>query len=279
MSDEMKIGLSLGGGGARGLGHIVVLEVLDELGIKVDAISGSSMGALLGMGYASGMSGKELRSYALETFADRAHVISQLWALRPAGIENWLNPKTYTLGQIDPQKVLSLFTPVDSLPERLEDLSTPLTVVTTDYYGWKEAVFSKGNLNEIVAASISIPMIFKPVRVDGRVMIDGNISNPLPFDCLPDDMDRIIAVDVVGGPNPSGTEIPSGFDCSLGANQIMMQAITNEKLETEAAPDILIRPPINEFRVMDFLKTSTILRVCDGMRDDVKRQISDMLDA
>lgn len=277
MSNELKIGLALGGGGARGLGHIVVLEVLDELGVKVDAISGSSIGALLGMGYASGMSGRDLRSYALEKFADGPKVASQLWSLRPSTIQDWFNPKSYSLGQIDPRKVLSLFTPVDELPERLEDLDIPLTVVTTDYYGWKEAVFTEGNLGELVAASISIPMVFKPVRVDGRVMIDGNICNPLPFDCLPDDINRVIAVDVVGGPDPKGTDIPSGFESMLGANQIMMQAITNEKLDSQASPDVLIRPPINEFRVMDFLKTSTILRVCDTKRDDMKRQISKMM--
>lgn len=278
MPDELKIGLALGGGGARGLGHIVVMEVLDELGVKVAGISGSSIGALLGMGYANGMSGKELRSYALEKFSDRSKVASQLWGLRPSNVQDWFNPKSYTLGQVDPQKVLSLFTPIDILPERLEDLAIPLSVVTTDYYGWKEAVFTEGNLRELVAASIAIPMVFKPVRIGERMMIDGNITNPLPFDCLADDINRIIAVDVVGGPNPSASEIPSGFDSMLGANQIMMQAITNEKLESQAQPDILIRPPVNEFRVMDFLKTSTILRVCDKTRDDVKRQISDMLD-
>jgi len=279
MTDRPKLGLALGGGGARGLGHIIVMEVLDELGVKVDAIAGSSIGALLGMGYASGMSGKELRSYVLETFSDRAKVISQLWSLRPSSLQDWFNPKSYTLGQIDPEKVLSLFTPVDAMPARLEDLATPLTVVTTDYYGWKETAHTQGNLREVVAASIAIPMIFKPVRVSGRVMIDGNITNPLPFDCLPHDIRRVIAVDVVGGPDPAGQDIPAGFESMLGANQIMMQAITRGKLASEPAPDILIRPPISAFNVMDFLKASTILRVCDATREDVKREISERIDA
>lgn len=278
MSEELKIGLALGGGGARGLGHIVVMEILDELGIKVHAISGSSIGALLGMGYAHGMSGKELRSDALQQFSDKSRVIGQLWGLRPATLQDWFNPKNYTIGQIDPERVLSLFTPIDTMPERLEDLATPLTVVATDYYGWNEAIFTKGNLKEVVAASIAIPMIFKPVRVEGRVMIDGNMTNPLPFDLMPHDIDRVIAVDVVGGPNPSGTEIPSGIESSLGANQIMMQAITTEKLEKQKSPDVLIRLPINEFQVMDFLKASTILRVCDTKRDEIKRKISEMLE-
>jgi len=225
------------------------------------------------------MSGKELRSYVLETFSDRTKVISQLWSLRPSSLQDWFNPKSYSLGQIDPEKVLSLFTPVDAMPARLEDLATPLTVVTTDYYGWKEAAHTQGNLREVVAASIAIPMIFKPVRVSGRVMIDGNITNPLPFNCLPHGIKRVIAVDVVGGPDPAGRDIPAGFESMLGANQIMMQAITRGKLASEPAPDILIRPPISAFNVMDFLKASTILRVCDGTREDIKREISEWVDA
>lgn len=278
MERNLKIGLTLGGGGARGLGHIVVLEVLDELGVKVDAISGSSIGALLGMGYAAGMSGRELRSYTLEKFSDRAKVASQLWSLRPSSFQDWFNPKSYSLGQIDPEKILSLFTPVETFPERLEDLKIPLAVVATDYYGWRDAVFREGNLKEAVAASIAIPMVFRPVRVDGRVMIDGNISNPLPFDRLPDGMDRIIAVDVVGGPNPAGNEIPSGIESMFGANQIMMQAIIQAKLASNPPPDVLIRPPINAFRVMDFLKSSTILRLCDTMREEIKRKIAEALE-
>lgn len=275
--DEPKIGLCLGGGGARGLGHIVVFEVLDELGLRVNAIAGSSIGALLGMGYAAGMSGRELRNYALETFSDRAHVLSQLWSLRPSSLQDWLNPKSYSLGQIDPQRILRLFTPIDDFPERIEDLPLPLTIVASDYYAWKDVAFHQGSLLEVVAASVSIPMIFKPVRVGDRIMVDGNVTNPLPVNHLPEYIDHIIAVDVVGGPDQSGMEIPSGFESMLGANQIMMQAIIREKLQRQRPPDILIRPPINTFGVMDFLKASTILRMCDTARDDIKRQISDML--
>ena len=278
MSNELKIGLALGGGGARGMGHIVVMEVLDELGIKIDAIAGSSMGALLGMGYADGMSGKELRANALETLATKSKVARQLWGVSPSSLQEWFNPKSYSLAQFDPQKILSLFTPIDTLPERLEDLKIPLTVVLTDFYACKEAVFTEGNLKKLVGASIAIPFIFEPVRVEGRVMIDANMTHPLPFDCLPDTINRVIAVDAVGGPEPLGTKIPSAFECSMGANQIMMQAITKAKLANQKPPDILIKPPINEFQVMDFLKTKTILETCDGMRDDIKRQISGMLE-
>lgn len=279
MTQDHKIGLSLGGGGARGLGHVVVLEVIDELGIKIQAMSGSSIGALIGMGYAAGLSGRELRAHVLEAFADRATVFSRIWSLRPSTLQSWFDPKTYVPGQINPTRVLELFTPIAALPERIEDLALPLSVVATDFYEWEEVVFRTGDLKETVAASIAIPFIFRPVKIGGRVLIDGNITNPLPFDRLPADIDTVIAVDVVGGPETEGSKIPNGYECMLGANQIMMQAITREKIARQRPPDVIIRPPINRFGVLDFLKASTILRLCDGARDDMKRSIEAALEA
>ncbi|MEM8838256.1 MAG: patatin-like phospholipase family protein [Pseudomonadota bacterium] len=277
----MKVGLCLGGGGARGLSHIVVFEILDELGVKVAAISGSSIGALLGMGYAGGMSGREIRSYTLSKFSDSTQVLAQLWSLRPANIRDWFNPQSYSIGQIDPEKILSFYTPVDDLPERIEDLEIPLRVIATDYYAWRDIEFASGPLKPAVAASIAIPLVFKPMRVNGKVIIDGNITNPLPVDRLKKDgLDRVIAVDVVGGPLDDGTtEIPTGIESILGANQIMMQELTRQKLNEFGEPDVLIRPPINRFGVLDFLKASTIVRVTDAIRDDIKREIAEALEA
>lgn len=277
----MKVGLSLGGGGARGLSHIVVFEVLDELGVEVVEITGSSIGALMGMGYANGMSGREIRSFTLEKFADSGRAISQLWSLRPSSLKDWFSPNSYSLGQIDPLKILSLFTPIDDLPENVEDLKIPLNVIATDYFGWHDVVITEGNLKTAVGASIAIPFVFKPVERGGSLLIDGNITNPLPFDRMRDDLDVVIAVDVVGGPLKGDDEIPNGVESMFGATQIMMQAVTKQKLASglHRQPDVLITPPINEFRVLDFLKASTIIRVTETVRDEIKRQIADVLDA
>jgi len=159
----------------------------------------------------------------------------------------------------------------------IEDLETTISIVATDYYAGDDVVYRKGNLRRAVAASIAIPMVFKPVAIDGRILIDGNISNPLPFDQFVEKMDHMIAVDVVGGPDPTGNEIPSGFETMLGANQIMMQAITQEKLARLTPPDVLIKPPINSFGVMDFLKSSMILRLCDQKKEEIKKQIDTAL--
>lgn len=279
MKQEQKIGLSLGGGGARGLAHVVVLEVIDELGVKIDALSGSSIGALIGMGYAGGLSGRELRAHVLETFSDRAKVFSKIWSLRPSTLQGWFDPKNYTPGQISSARALELFTPIANLPSLIEDLPLPLTVIATDYYEWKEVAFRTGELKEAVAASIAIPFIFRPVKIGARVLIDGNITNPLPFEHLPGDIDKVIAVDVVGGPETQGSKIPTGYECMLGANQIMMQAITREKIARKRPPDLVIRPPINNFGVLDFLKASTILRLCDGARSEMKRSIEAVVEA
>ena len=278
----MKIGLALGGGGARGIAHIVVLEVLDDLGVDVHAISGSSIGALIGMGYAAGMTGVEVREHATKTFTRRLDVASKLWGLRPSTLNEWFSRKSYAVGQVDAAQILSQFTPVDDLVENLEDLPLPLTVLATDYYRGVDIPIRSGNLKQAVAASIAIPMIFKPVVFEGRVAIDGGVSNPVPFDHLPSDCDAVIAVDVTGAPQPkdsSGPQVPGAIETIIGSAQISMKTIIEAKKLTVRAPDLVIEPPISDFQILDFLKTEAVLEAAEPMRESVSRQIQDLIEA
>lgn len=268
-----KIGLALGGGGARGLAHIPVLEAFDDLGIKPHAIAGSSIGAIFGAGYASGHSGEELREIALALFADSNKVLGRLWQLRPKRIKDVFRGGPV---QFDPLRVLEVFVS-DYLPDTFDDLDIPLRVLATDYYGCTEVDFDSGALLPAIAASIAIPAIFRPVRHQGRFLIDGGVVNPLPFDGLRAQCDIVVAVDVVGAPVPRADPADiSLLDSLFGSSQILMQTITAQKIKMDQ-PDILVRPPNDKIRVLDFLKAETILDNSESLRALTRSKLTELL--
>jgi NTE family protein len=259
--------LALGGGGARGLAHIHVLEVLDEMGIKPVAIAGSSIGGIMGAAYASGMSGKDIRDYTLSVMTNRTEVMNRLWKLRPTGIAGFLS-NGFKLIPLDIEKVVDSFIPPE-IAQTFEDLKIPLTLTGTDYYQQKVALMDSGDLRSAVAASAAIPGIFKAVKRDGVVLVDGGISDPVPFEVLKGKADYVIAIDVVGAPDGDPERIPGTIDSLFGASQLMMQSITSMKLRNDH-PAIFLRPPVNAFRVLDFLKAQKILDVTRPVRDELK---------
>ncbi|MBD8878041.1 patatin-like phospholipase family protein [Roseibium polysiphoniae] len=272
---KLRVGLALGGGGARGMSHIPVLEALDDLGVKPHAIAGTSIGAIFGAAYAGGLSGAEIRDIAMETFGERNKVLASLWKLRPRKLAELFDGN---MVQFDPLKVLHAFVG-DNIPETFEDLSIPLKVLATDFYGGREIDIESGPLMPAVAASIAIPAIFKPIKREGRILVDGGVVNPLPFDRLPDSCDFILAVDVVGSPVPRpGRQLPTSMDALFGTSQILMQTITAEKLKSRS-PDLLVRPPDDNIRVLDFLKTKHILDVAAPLSETVKRGVTTAIEA
>ncbi len=139
---EPRIGLALGGGGARGFAHIPVLEALDELGIRPSVISGTSIGAIMGAAYAAGMSGKEIGAYSTRMFRNRSDVFARLWQLRPKRVRDLFAQGALTIGQFDAQRIVERFLP-EEIPRDFADLQIPLKVVATDFYGWQEAVLTR----------------------------------------------------------------------------------------------------------------------------------------
>jgi len=168
--------------------------------------------------------------------------------------------------------VLDSFVPgFEQLPETFEELKIPLTVIACDFYGWTEAVLSEGPLKPAIAASIAIPALFRPVRVNGRLMLDGGACNPLPFDHVAE-CPVTVACDVAGGPTEAGDRQPGLLECVVGAAQISMQAVIREKLRWRQ-PSILVRPEINGVFILDFLKTQAILEMNVAFKDDLKRRL------
>ena len=271
MSVESRIGLALGGGGARGMVHILVCEVFDELGIRPALIAGTSIGSIIGAGYAAGFSGREMREATCAFYSKRREVLARLWKARPLAFTDLLRGRSIT-PQFDPAVILESFVPgFELLPETFEELQIPLKVVACDFYAWTEAILMEGALRPAIAASIAIPALFRPVRLDGRILIDGGACNPLPFDHVAE-CEITVACDVAGGPNEVPDRKPGLLECVVGAAQISMQSVIREKLKWHQ-PDVLVRPDIAGVFIMDFLKTQAILDMNVGFKDDLKRRL------
>jgi len=271
MSVDSRIGLALGGGGARGMAHILVCEAFDELGLKPAVIAGTSIGAVIGGGYAAGSSGAEMRDVACRFYAKRRDVLTRLWRARPLAFTDLLRGRALS-SQFDPEVILQSFVPgFERLPERFDALPIPLKVIACDFYSWSERVLEAGPLKPAIAASISIPALFRPVRVDGHLLIDGGACNPLPFEHVAE-CAVTVACDVAGGPAETPARGPGLLDCVVGAAQISMQTIIREKLRRRE-PDVLVRPAISGVFVLDFLKTQAILDMNVAFKDDLKRRL------
>lgn len=267
-SQPFTIALALGGGGVRGMAHINVLEALDELGIKPAAIAGSSIGALVGAAYASGMTGREIRDHVNAVIGNRVEIMQRLWKLRPSTVREAITGGV-RLGQFNLERLLRAFLP-EVIPEQFAGLEIPLEVTATDYYGQRGVLIGDGAIFPALAASAALPAVFMPVRMEGRVMIDGGIFNPVPYEHLIGRADIVIGVDVVGGPEGDGDEIPTLVDSLFGASQLTMQSLLAAKMQANP-PDVMLKPDVARFRVMDFLRAGEVLDATAGIKDELKR--------
>lgn len=188
-----KIGLVLGGGAAKGLAHVGVLNVIDELGIKPYCIAGTSMGAIIGALHASGMSPKEIENVISKI--DQKEVM-RLFKLS-------LNGAGFTEGNNITSLLQTLLGDIN-----IQELSMPFACVATNIINGNEIVFKKGDLNEALRASISVPGLFTPQKIDDEVLVDGGLVNPVPVDVARElGADFIIAVNVLKAPDLKHTEL------------------------------------------------------------------------
>ena len=176
-----KVGLALGSGSARGWSHIGVIRALEEAGVTVDYIAGTSIGALVGAVYASGRI--DLLEDEVQQFS-RKHILS---------LSDPVLPKS---GLIDGVKIAD-FIHQYVLDMPIERLPIPLAIIATDLNTGEEVVLREGNIIEAIRASISLPGIFKPVRKGDYLLVDGGLVNPVPVRTVRDmGADFVIAVDL-----------------------------------------------------------------------------------
>ena len=274
-SHPATFALALGGGGARGLAHIPVIEALDEMQVRPVAIAGTSVGAAVGAAYAAGVSGKDMRRLVITFAHRRAETMAKLVAARATGLRGLLAAPFANPMLIDAEKLCAAFLP-KQVPQEFSRLAIPLTVVATDFHGRGAAWLSSGLLRPAIAASMAVPGLLRPVTIDGRVLVDGGAVEPLPFEALHGKADAVLAVDASGGAKGHEGEIPDPWECLFSTMQIMAHSILYEKLR-HGAPDIVVRPNIGSFRMLDFFRASAILRAADPIGDEVKQKLGALL--
>jgi NTE family protein len=270
------IALALGGGGARGLAHIPMLEVFDELGLKPKVIAGTSIGAVVGAAYASGLSAKLIRAHTEEALSQRFDIVRQLLSARSEPVLKFLNFLPLRSALLKPAALLEFVLP-SSVARDFAELKIPLKIIATDYYGQEQTILSEGSLRTAVAASMALPALFTPVTVNGRMLLDGGLTNPLPFDILRGEADITVAVDVSGAPvMPGKRPHPSAFAVLMASSQIMQRSIVRQKLMV-AQPDIYIDVEVDAYNVLDFHRFKDIMAAAAPAKEQLHRQLERVL--
>ncbi|MBZ0181756.1 MAG: patatin-like phospholipase family protein [Melioribacteraceae bacterium] len=268
----MKIGLALGAGGARGLAFIVILEAFEELGIKPSIISGASIGAIVGAAYAAGLDTKQMRA-AVDELVETKN--GRFWEIYKKSdlikLLEFIDPNTKSGGILKGEKIINYFKSHVKI-KKFEELKIPLLVVATNYWEKKQEVLSKGDLLSAVKASYSLPGIFTPVSRNGKLLIDGGMVNPLPFDVISEKCDLTIAIDVSAKLNNKDAGMPPAHEVLFSAFQIMQNSILSAKL-MRSTPNILIKTDIKEIRMLEFLKAKEIYKQAVPFKDQLKSKL------
>jgi len=272
-----KIGVVFGGGGAKGAAHIGVLKVLEEQKIPVDYIAGTSMGAIVGALYASGLSAAELEKVITsidwkDVFSgnpnrqdidyrrkreDYEHLTGLSVGIRDGKV---VTPK----GLIKDQKVNVLFETLMLHTSDIDDfdkLPIPYRAVAADLETGEMIVLKGGRLADAARASMSVPGAFPPIEMNGRLMIDGGIVRNLPIDIVREmGADIIICIDV-DKPLETRKELGGSLSIMNQMIDIMMKKNVREQVKTLGPQDVYINPVLGEFGSADFAKAAEIARL------------------
>ncbi len=276
-----KIGLALSGGGARGVTHIGVLRALEEMHIPIDYIAGTSMGSVVGGLYATGTTTEDLQSLIkntnwVEIFSDRPP--RDLLPFRTKeddrryleGLQMGLDSKGlhFSKGLINGQKLMFLLennTQRVAGTKNFGNLPIPFNCVATDIVTGNKYVFSQGSLPVAIRSSMSLPAIFAPIEHDGLLLVDGGIADNLPVDVVRAmGADVVIAVDI-GTPPLERAQITS----PLAVFNQVMNVLMQKEIDAQAASaDILLRPDLKGYSLMDFEHALTLVPVGEKLVED-----------
>ena len=271
-----RVGLVLSGGGARGAAHVGVLKVLDEMHVPVDAIAGTSMGAVVGGLYASGMSGAEIETLIRsvnwqDAFRDRPPR-EELGFRRKQDERNFLVrfalgvkdtgfvlPPGLVQGQKLEQVLRNAALPVAEI-QRFDRLPIPFRAIATDLETGQPVVMDSGDLVTAMRASMSAPGVFSPAQRDGRMLVDGGLVDNLPIDTARAmGVDVLIVVDV-SFPLYQRAELTSPLEVTNQAFAILIRSRTLEEREKLRPTDIVLDPALGRFTSADFSRVPEALR-------------------
>ena len=274
--ERPRVGLVLSGGGARGAAHVGVLKVLDEMHVPVDAIAGTSMGAVVGGLYASGMSGAEIETLIRsvnwqDAFRDRPPR-EELGFRRKQDERNFLVrfalgvkdtgfvlPPGLVQGQKLEQVLRNAALPVAEI-QRFDRLPIPFRAIATDLETGQPVVMDSGDLVTAMRASMSAPGVFSPAQRDGRMLVDGGLVDNLPIDTARAmGVDVLIVVDV-SFPLYQRAELTSPLEVTNQAFAILIRSRTLEEREKLRPTDIVLDPALGRFTSADFSRVPEALR-------------------
>ncbi len=286
--EDIKVGLVLSGGGAKGLAHIGVLKVIEEKGIKVDYIGGTSMGAIIGGLYAAGYSATELDSIfrttdlmtliqdnlprSAKSFYEKED--SERYALTlPFNNFKVSIPQAFSGGQNIYNEMLRLLYHVKDVKD-FNKLPIPFLCIATDVETGKEVLLDKGYLPEAILASGTLPSLFGPVEIDDHVLIDGGVVNNYPVEEIKKKgMDVIIGVDV--------QHALRDREALMSATEILLQInnfrTVQDMVKKSAMTDIYIHPDVQDFSMISFNLTDEIIKtgeVAARERDSIFTEVA-----
>ncbi len=272
---EHRIGLALGGGAARGLAHITMLEAFDELGIRPHAMVGTSAGALIGSAYASGLSAAEIRDHALSLLSRRIDAARHILAKRSGRLRDLFALKGFGSVQIDGAELVGLAMP-DGVAKRIQDTKIPFQIIAADFYGQREIAIAEGDMVEAVAASIAIPGVISAPQIGGNLLVDGGMVNPVPSDRLPESCTYTIAVDVTGKPVPTEGRHPTNMQLAIGALLNLFHQVALLRRDRNP-PDLYLEPDIDQFQAPEFFRIEEILKAAEPAKADLKRALEALI--
>ncbi len=269
------VGLVLGGGGARGAAHVGVLKVLERERIPVCAIAGTSMGAVVGSLYASGMTPDDIeKALASVDWKDLFQDDPGRAALPMRRKEAQLNYRAeleagwrdgapvFPSGAVQGQKLGLLLRRLmldASRTSRFDELPIPFRAIATDIVSGERVVFAEGDLAMAVRASMAVPAVFSPAEIDGRILVDGGIVDNVPVDVVRDmGADVVIAVDV-GSPLLTRDDLRTPIDVAYQMISVLIQEKTNRSIASLAPGDVLIVPPLGTFSSAAFEQSLTVI--------------------
>lgn len=278
--DGLNVGLVLSGGGAKGLAHIGVLKIIEEAGVKIDYIGGTSMGAIIGALYASGYSAAELDSIfrrtdlnnliqdnlprSAKTFYEKED--SERYAVTlPFDKFKISVPPAYSGGQNIYNELVRLLYHVKDIKD-FNELPIPFVCIATNAETGEEVVLNKGYLPEAIMASGTLPSLFEPATIDGKVLIDGGVVNNYPLEKVYEmGADVVIGVDVQHGLS-NREALSSATEILLQINKFRSVANMEEKARKT---DIYIKPNMDDYTVLDFDQRIAIMRLGEEAANEV----------
>lgn len=270
LAERPRIGLVLSGGGARGAAHIGVLKVLEEMQVPVDFVTGASIGSIVGGLYAAGMSPDEIEDAVSgldwdEMFQDGADRKNRsfrrkrdddlLLVKAQPGFDLRSRELKLPAGLIQGQRInlaLRELTAVTAKADEFDDLAIPFRAVATDLTTGQPVVLGDGSLADAMWASMAVPGVFAPARLDGRLLVDGGVTNNLPMDVAREMGAQVLIVVDISTPLKGAEEINDVFAVTDQLTSIMTRANTERQLATLTRADVQIVPLIPDVTTGDF---------------------------